>query len=465
MTAADAGRPPAAGATLVEKLLAAHAGRARVVPGEIVNARIDLVVCHEVTTPPAVAMLRRLGVTKVFDPSRIVVTPDHFVPSKDILSAELAKALRLWREEQRIPHYYEVGNHGIAHALVAEKGHVVPGQTVVCGDSHATTLGALGAFATGIGSTDLAAVLATGELWFKVPASMAFTVRGALPPGVYAKDVILWVLSRIGVDGARYRAMEWRGPGLAALSMESRFTIANMAVEAGAKCGLFAADAATRDYVRARTDAPFTVHESDPDAAYASELLVDLDRLEPMVALPDLPSNGREVGDVPTVKVDQVYIGSCTNGRISDLRVAADVLRGRRVASGTRAIVVPATTDVFKQAMREGLLEVFAEAGCVVSTPTCGACLGAHMGVLGADEVCVSTTNRNFVGRMGSPSAKVYLASPATAAASAVAGTIADPRDFLPAPAAQPLLDAPEGARRPERSAAAEGADAYLWGV
>lgn len=419
------------GQTITEKILAAHSGRERVVPGEIVNATLDLIVCHEVTTPPAVAMLRARGIHKVFDPSRILVTPDHFVPNKDILSAELAKALRAWREEQGITRYYEVGNHGICHAIAPEQGHVLPGQTIVCGDSHTTTMGALGTFATGIGSTDLAAALATGELWFKVPESMLFTLNGAPPAGVYSKDLILYVLSRIGVDGARYRAMEWRGSTLAHLSMEARFTLTNMAIEAGGKSGIMEADDVARAYVVERTREPYSVYRSDPDARYSERHEIDVASLEPMVALPDLPSNGRFVGDVPHVKIDQVYIGSCTNGRLEDLRIAASVLKGNKVAAGTRAIVVPATTAAWKQAMREGLLEIFADAGCVVSTPTCGACLGAHMGVLGAGETCVSTTNRNFVGRMGSPTSKVYLASPATAAASAIAGTVADPRPYL----------------------------------
>jgi 3-isopropylmalate/(R)-2-methylmalate dehydratase large subunit len=420
--------------TLTEKLLAAHAGRDHVVPGEIINATLDLIICHEVTTPPAVEMLRRLGIHKVFDPSKILVTPDHFVPNKDIRSAELAAHLRAWREEQGIQRYYEVGNHGICHALAPEQGHVLPGQTIICGDSHTTTMGALGTFATGVGSTDLAAALATGELWFKVPETMRFDLEGPLPFGVYSKDIILAIIARIGVDGARYRAMEYGGSALADLSMEARFTITNMAIEAGGKNGVMPADAIAEAYVRARTNEPYTVFRPDPDAVYASRHRIDVGALEPMVALPSLPSNGRFVGEVPKDRMDQVYIGSCTNGRLEDLRIAASILKGHKVARGTRAIVVPATTEVWKQAMREGLLEIFADAGCVVSTATCGACLGGHMGVLGPDERCLSTTNRNFVGRMGSVRSLVYLASPATAAATAIAGVIADPRDYLPRP-------------------------------
>ena len=419
------------GMTITEKLLAAHSGRDAVVPGEIVNAKIDLIVAHDVTTPPAVAMLKKLGINKVFDPSKILVTPDHFVPNKDIKSAELSKQLREWRIEQGITRYYEIGNHGICHAIAPEQGHVLPGQTIVCGDSHTTTMGALGTFSSGVGSTDLAAALATGELWFKVPESMLFELTGTLPHGVYSKDIILYIISKIGVDGARYKAMEYRGAGLKSLTMEARFTITNMAIEAGGKSGIMPADEVAEEYVKARTGEPYTIYGSDEDAVYSDRFTINLSELEPIVALPSLPSNGRFIGEVGKVKMDQVYIGSCTNGRIEDLRIAASVMKGHKVAEGTRAIVVPATTEVWKTAMREGLLEIFADAGCVVSTATCGACLGGHMGVLGAEETCLSTTNRNFVGRMGDPRSKVYLASPATAAATAITGVITDPREFL----------------------------------
>ncbi len=419
------------GMTITEKILAAHSGRDSVVPGEIVNAKLDLIVAHDVTTPPAVAMLRKLGINKVFDPSKILVTPDHFVPNKDIKSAELSKQLREWRIEQKIERYYEIGNHGICHAIAPEQGHVLPGQTIVCGDSHTTTMGALGTFSSGVGSTDLAAALATGELWFKVPESMLFELNGDLPFGVYSKDIILYIISKIGVDGARYKAMEYRGSGLKSLTMEARFTITNMAIEAGGKSGIMPADKTAEDYVKARTKEPYTIYGSDDDATYSERFSINLSELEPIVALPDLPSNGRFIGEIERTKMDQVYIGSCTNGRIEDLRIAAQIFKGNKVADGTRAIVVPATTEVWKMAMREGLLEIFADAGCVVSTATCGACLGGHMGVLGAEETCLSTTNRNFVGRMGSPKSKVYLASPATAAATAITGTITDPREFL----------------------------------
>ncbi len=417
--------------TITEKILAAHSGRDHVVPGEIVDVELDLVICHEITTPPAIRMMHGIGVTRVFDPDRVLVTPDHFVPNKDILTAELSRRLREWVKEQGIPHYFEIGNHGIYAALAPEKGFIRPGMTVVCGDSHTTTLGALGCFAAGVGSTDLAAALATGRLWFRVPESMRIEVRGRLPFGVYAKDLILYVISRIGVDGARYRAMEWAGEAIAALSMEARMTLTNMAAEAGAKSGIVPPDDVTLDYVRERTDRPFTVYTSDPDAKYAERVEVDASALEPVVALPSLPSNGRFISEVEPVPIDQVYIGSCTNARIEDLREAARILRGRRVAPGVRTIVVPATSGIWRQALAEGLLATFADAGCVVSTATCGACLGGHMGVLGQGERCLSTTNRNFTGRMGHPGAEVYLASPATAAATAVTGRITDPREFL----------------------------------
>ncbi len=423
------------GLTITEKLLAAHtvAGEARA--GNLIQARIDLIMCHEVTTPPAIRMLADHGLRGVFDPERIVVTPDHFVPNKDIQSAELARSLRQWVRENGIENYYELGRHGICHALLPEQGHIVPGQTVVGGDSHTCTYGAFGVFSAGVGSTDLAAVLYSGELWFKVPASIKVNLQGRLPAGVYSKDIVLEQIRRLGVDGARYQALEYYGETLAQLSMEARMTITNMAIEAGAKCAVMPVDQVTRDYLQGRArENDWEEYFADDDARYAQEVTIDVSRLEPLVALPGLPSNGQSVASLngdQRVPVDQVYIGSCTNGRIEDLRVAAAVLKGRRVAAGVRAIVVPATSSIWKQAHDEGLFEIFYEAGCVVSTPTCGACLGGHMGVLAAGEVCVSTTNRNFVGRMGHPDSRVYLASPATAAASAVAGIIADPRDFL----------------------------------
>jgi 3-isopropylmalate/(R)-2-methylmalate dehydratase large subunit len=420
------------GQTITEKILAAHSPDGTARPGQVVNAAIDLIVAHEVTTPPAIDMLRKVGITKVWDASKIVVTPDHFVPNKDIQSAELAKALLKWVEEQGIPHYYGLGRHGICHVLASEQGHILPGTTVICGDSHTTTHGAFGCFAAGVGSTDLAAALATGKLWFKVPESLRFEVTGEFARGVYAKDLVLHVISRIGVDGANYCAMEWTGPALRTMTMESRMTLTNMAIEAGGKSGIIEPDEVTFEFVRARTQATFTIYRSDPDAEYKQRHHIDLSALEPVVAFPHLPSNTRWIGEARGVKMDQVYIGSCTNAKIEDLRIAASILKGNKVARNLKVIVVPATTDIYKRALKEGLLEIFADAGCVVSTATCGACLGGSMGVLGAGEKCLSTTNRNFVGRMGSPKSEVYLASPATAAATAIEGVIADPREYLP---------------------------------
>ncbi|HID10098.1 MAG TPA: 3-isopropylmalate dehydratase large subunit [Candidatus Latescibacteria bacterium] len=417
--------------TITEKILAAHAEREEVRPGELIEAWVDLVMCHEVTTPPAIAMLEERGMDRVFDPKRIVVTPDHFVPNKDIKSAELAKKLREWARRHRIKHYYEVGRHGICHALLPEEGFVRPGMVVVGADSHTCTYGALGAFSTGIGSTDLAAVLYSGRLWFRVPESMKVVLTGELPKGVYSKDVILEVIRRIGVDGARYMAMEFTGPLVGTLSVEARLTMTNMAIEAGAKNGIMAPDERVLSYLGERTDEPFQVYTSDPDAEYARVVEVDVSSLEPVVALPHLPSNGKPISEVREIPIDQVVIGSCTNGRLEDLRIAARILKGRKVAPYVRAVVIPATSRVWHSALKEGLLDIFIEAGCVISTPTCGPCLGGHMGVLAEGERCASTTNRNFVGRMGHPKSEVYLVSPATAAASAVKGRMADPREFL----------------------------------
>jgi len=419
------------GMTITEKILAAHSGRDVVRPGELVTTKLDIVMCHDVTTPPAISMLKSQGMDRVFDTDKIVVIPDHFVPNKDIQSAELAKRLREWVRSHNIKNYYEVGVNGVCHVVLPEDGWVLPGRTIVCGDSHTCTHGALGAFSTGVGSTDLAAAIYSGELWFKVPESMKFVLTGTLGKGVYAKDVILDIIRRIGVDGALYKAMEFTGPVIDSLSVESRLTIANMVIEAGGKNGIMNPDDTTLDYVRSRSDREFTVYTSDPDAEYSEVIEIDCSGLEPLVAYPHLPSNGRPAKDAGDISVDQVYIGSCTNGRIEDLRVAAAILNGRTIADGIRCIVVPASTKVWRQAMKEGLFEVFTAANCVVSPPTCGACLGGYMGILAAGERCVSTTNRNFVGRMGSPESEVYLASPATAAATAVTGRITDPREFL----------------------------------
>jgi 3-isopropylmalate/(R)-2-methylmalate dehydratase large subunit len=417
--------------TITEKILAKASGKGRVVPGELVNANIDIVMCHDITTPPAISMLKQHGIDKVFDPERIVVTPDHFQPAKDIKSAELHKRLDEWAKQHKIKHYYKLGRAGVCHALLPEQGHVRPGDCIVGGDSHTCTYGAFACFSTGVGSTDLAAVIATGQLWFKVPASIRFVLNGTLPKGVYSKDVIITVITRIGVDGALYKAMEFTGPALKEMSMEARMTITNMVIEAGAKSGVIGFDDVTKKYLdehlKEKTD--YTVYESDKDAEYVSVEEFDCAKLEPMVAMPHLPSNGVPISKCAGKAMDQAYIGSCTNGRIEDLRIAAEIIKGKKVA--IRTVVVPATPEIWKQAKDEGLFDIFYDAGCVISAPTCGACLGGFMGVLAEGEKCVSTTNRNFVGRMGHPKSEVYLASPATAAASAVEGKLVDPRKYL----------------------------------
>ena len=419
------------GMTITEKILAGAADKNKVSAGQLIDADIDVVMCVDVTTPPAISMLAEKGMDKVFDTERIVVTPDHFQPAKDIKSAQLHKRLDEWARRHKIKYYYPVGKAGVCHALLPEQGHIRPGEVIVGGDSHTCTYGAFAAFGAGIGSTDLAAAIATGILWFKVPASIKFVLNGSLKAGVYSKDVILAVIARIGVDGAIYKAMEFVGPALAEMSMEARMTITNMAIEAGAKNGIIGFDDVTKQYLdehlKDRTD--YTVFESDADAEYESVEQFDCSVLEPMVALPHLPSGGVPIGDCAGKKMDQAYIGSCTNGRIEDLRIAAKVLKGRTAA--IRTIIVPATPTIWKQAADEGLFDIFYEAGCVIAAPTCGACLGGFMGVLAAGEKCISTTNRNFVGRMGSPDSEVYLASPATAAATAVEGKLTDPRKYL----------------------------------
>jgi 3-isopropylmalate/(R)-2-methylmalate dehydratase large subunit len=419
------------GMTITEKILARAAGLKSVVPGQLVDAQIDMIMCHDVTTPPAISMLVEKGLDRVFDPARIVVTPDHFQPAKDVQSAELHKRLDTWAKRHGIKHYYKLGRAGVCHALLPEQGHIRPGEVIVGGDSHTCTYGAFAAFSTGIGSTDLAAAIATGMLWFKVPASMKFVLNGTLLHGVYSKDVILAVIGRIGTDGALYRAMEFVGPALAGMSMEARMTITNMAIEAGAKNGIIPFDKVTRAYLegRLKDKTDYTVFESDADAEYIATEEFDCSKLEPMVAQPHLPSNAVPIGQCAGKAMDEAYIGSCTNGRIEDLRIAAKIMKGRQVA--IRTIVVPSTPEVWKQAGDEGLFDVFYAAGCVISAPTCGACLGGFMGVLAQGEKCVSTTNRNFVGRMGSPKSEVYLASPATAAASAITGKLTDPRKYL----------------------------------
>jgi 3-isopropylmalate/(R)-2-methylmalate dehydratase large subunit len=419
------------GMTITEKILARASGHETVVPGQLVDANIDLVMCHDVTTPPAITMLAARGIDRVFDRERIVVTPDHFQPPKDIKSAELHKRLDAWARHHKIKWYYKLGQAGVCHALLPEQGHIRPGEVIVGGDSHTCTYGGLGAFSAGIGSTDLAAAVATGKLWFRIPASMKFVLNGELGPGVYSKDVMLTVIGRIGTDGALYRAMEFVGPALKGMSMEARMTITNMAIEAGAKNGIIACDEVTDAYLegRLKDTSPYTVFESDADAEYYVTEEFDCSKIEPVVALPHLPSNTVAIGECAGQAMDQAYLGSCTNGRIEDFRIAAAIMKGKKVA--IRTIVVPATPTVWKQAHDEGLFSIFHDAGCVISTATCGACLGGFMGVLGSGEKCISSTNRNFVGRMGSPKAEVYLANPATVAASAVEGKLTDPRKHM----------------------------------
>lgn len=414
--------------TLAEKILAAHSGKHRVEPGEFVHVRLDLVMANDVTAELVIKGFRELGLPQVFDPARVVMVADHLVPAKDIRSAEQAKVMHDFAWEQDIL-YYEVGKGGIEHVLLPEQGLVLPGQVVVGGDSHTCTYGALGAFSTGMGSTDIAVAMARGEIWMKVPPTIRFLYHGHLPKWVGGKDLILHTIGDIGVDGALYCAMQFEGEAIGQLNMDGRFTMANMAIEAGAKAGLCLVDDKIRQYVAQHSNKSYTAYKPDPDASYASVHEYDVSQLEPQVALPSLPSNVRPISQVGNVPLDQVAIGMCTNGRLEDLQVAASILKGRQVHPGLRCIVIAGSQTVYLDAMKEGLLKAFAEAGAAVSTPTCGPCMGAHMGVLAAGERCLATTNRNFVGRMGSPKSEVYLAGPAVAAASAIAGRIASPEE------------------------------------
>ena len=418
------------GMTMAEKILADHAGVEFVEPGQFVDVTVDVVLANDITAPIAIREFDRIGVEKVFDRERVILIPDHFTPNKDIESATQCKVLRDFARRQNLTHYFEVGRMGIEHVLLPERGLVLPGEVVVGADSHTCTYGALGAFATGMGSTDIAVAMATGKIWMKVPETIKLVYFGERQEWVGGKDLILYTIGLIGVDGALYQAMEFGGEAVADLSMDGRFTMANMAVEAGAKAGLFAFDDKTRSYVENRSQRSYTVYESDPDARYAQVIEIDVSELEPQVAFPHLPSNVRPLSEVDEIPVDQVVIGSCTNGRLEDLQVAAQVLRGRKVHPHVRCIVIPGTQSIYLEAVRQGLVETFIEAGAVVSTPTCGPCLGGHMGVLAAGERCVATTNRNFRGRMGHPESEVYLANPAVAAASAVLGRIGGPAEL-----------------------------------
>ena len=418
------------GMTMTEKILAAHAGCEQVEPGQLIRAKVDFLLANDITGPQAIPEFDKIG-RPVFDPDKIALIPDHFIPNKDIKSAEQAKVLRDFARKHKISHYVEVGRMGIEHVLLPEMGWVRPGEVIIGADSHTCTYGAIGAFATGVGGTDLGAAMATGDTWFKVPPTIKVDLIGSLPEWVSGKDVILTLIGRIGVDGARYQALEFSGPGVANLSMADRFTISNMAIEAGGKNGIFPVDEKTVEYLRARTTHPYQVYTSDPDAVYAREIQIDLSALRPVVALPHLPENVKPVAELPEIMIDQVVIGSCTNGRIDDLEQAAKIIAGRKIHPAIRAIIIPGTQEVYMEAMKRGYIAQFIEAGAVVSTPTCGPCLGGYMGILAAGERCVSTTNRNFRGRMGHVDSEVYLTSPAVAAASAVMGRIAEPKEVL----------------------------------
>lgn len=418
------------GMTMTQKILAAHAGLDEVHAGQLIEAGLDLVLANDITGPVAIHEVEKLEKKSVFDKDKIALVPDHFTPNKDIKSAEHCKCVRDYAKEHDITNYFEVGQMGIEHALVPEKGLIVAGDVCIGADSHTCTYGALGAFSTGVGSTDMGCGMITGQAWFKVPSAIRFELKGELPKWVSGKDVILHIIGKIGVDGALYRSMEFTGEGVASLSMDDRFTIANMAIEAGAKNGIFPVDEKTITYMKEHSQKEYTIYEADEDAEYDETYTIDLGSLKPTVAFPHLPENTKTVDEAGEVKIDQVVIGSCTNGRISDLREAAEVLRGRKVADGVRAIVIPATQAIYMQAIEEGLVQSFIQAGAVVSTPTCGPCLGGHMGCLAKGERAVSTTNRNFVGRMGHVESEVYLASPAVAAASAVTGKISQPSEI-----------------------------------
>ncbi|MFC1963467.1 3-isopropylmalate dehydratase large subunit [Chloroflexota bacterium] len=416
--------------TLAEKILAAHSGKKKVGPGELVNVGVDLVLANDITAPLAIKEFRRIGIDRVFDPQKVVMVPDHFVPNKDILSAEQAKMMREFALEQELI-YFEVGEMGIEHVLLPEKGLVLPGEVIIGADSHTCTYGAVGAFATGMGSTDIAAAMATGDIWMKVPPTIKFVYHGQLGKWTTGKDLILYTIGDIGVDGALYAAMEFTGEAIDSLSMDSRFTMANMAIEAGAKAGIFGVDDKTVEYLKPRAQRPYMIYEPDDDAEYSRIIEYDVTEIEPQVAFPHLPSNAKPISKVDIVEIDQAVIGSCTNGRLEDLKITAEVLRGRKVNKKVRCIIIPGTQAVYLEALRLGLIEDFVQAGAVVSTPTCGPCLGGYMGILAAGERCISTTNRNFVGRMGSPKSEVYLSNPAVAAASSVLGRIGGPTEVL----------------------------------
>ncbi len=419
------------GMTITEKILAAHAGVDRVAPGDLINAKVDIALGNDITAPIAIREFRESGAKRVFDKDRVILVPDHFVPNKDIASAMQAKQLRDFAKEQDLTWFFDAGEMGVEHSLLPEKGLVLPGDLVIGADSHTCTYGGLGAFSTGIGSTDLAAAMITGQVWLKVPESIKFVYKGALNPWVEGKDLILYTIGDIGVDGALYMAMEFTGPVIEQMGMAGRLTMANMAIEAGGKNGIIAPDRETETWVSQRAVRKYAVYQSDTDAAYAKVVEYDVSKIEPQVAFPHLPENTRGISEVGDIVIDQAVIGSCTNGRIEDMRSAAAVLKGNRAAKGVRLIIIPSTPCVYNTALKEGLFEIFTEAGAIISPPTCGPCLGGYMGILAKGERAIATTNRNFVGRMGHPESEVYLSNPAVAAASAVMGKIGSPAEVV----------------------------------
>ena len=414
--------------TITQKILAAHAGVDKVEAGELIMVKTDLVLGNDITSPVAINEFEKYGFDKVFDKEKIALVMDHFAPNKDIKAAEQCKQCRDFANKYDISNYYDVGDMGVEHALLPEKGLVAPGEVIIGADSHTCTYGAFGAFSTGVGSTDMAAAMATGQVWFKVPSAIKFNLKGKLKPNVSGKDVILHIIGMIGVDGALYKSMEFRGEGVSSLTMDDRACIANMAIEAGAKNGIFEVDNQTIEYLKDIVKRDYTIFKADDDAVYEKEYDIDLSLIEPTVACPHLPENTKDAKELKDIKVDQVVIGSCTNGRLSDMATAANILKGKKIAKNVRCIIIPATQKVYKECIKLGYMDIFIDAGCAVSTPTCGPCLGGYMGILAHDEVAVTTTNRNFVGRMGDKTSKVYLASPATAAYSALTGYITEPK-------------------------------------
>ncbi len=416
--------------TITEKILAAHSGNDSVSPGQLIEASVDLAFGNDITAPIAIERFKEAGIGKVFDRDKVLIIPDHFTPNKDIKTAEQTKMMREFAKEQGLTNYFEVGRIGIEHVFIHEQGFALPGMVIVGADSHTCTYGALGAFSTGVGSTDLAAAMALGKLWFKVPESMLFNFSGKLQEYVYGKDLVLYTIGQIGVSGALYRAMEFTGSTIAELSMDSRFSICNMAIEAGGKSGIIAPDKKTEEYVKGVTDKPYKVYSSDKDAEYVEKIDYDASKIEPQVAFPSLPENSKPISEVGNIEIDQAVIGSCTNGRMEDMRTAAAIFRGKKLHPNVRCVILPGTQQIYLQCIEEGIAKILVEAGCSFSTPTCGPCLGGHMGVLAAGEKAISTTNRNFVGRMGDPKSEVYLSNPAVAAASAIAGKIIPPKEL-----------------------------------